>query len=371
MVNNMQNKTQNLQNPKNLTGWNDEARAIAKQILDVIKSSKRILLHCHPSPDPDSLGSTLAMKIVLENMGKIVTAIAGDSVVPQAFSHMPGFETIVQKNINEINLAQFDVFIAQDSGAVDMISKLVPVVFPPSLKVIVIDHHATNTHYGQINLVIPNIPANCALLVALFREWNIAFNQDLARCLYFGIYSDTGGFKYAGISSFVFEAVAFLAGVTPETSKCFVSDISKMENSNTKEAIYLSGLGLSKSAISIDEIKGVTLAISLISNVDIQKAGIVRPEDMSSHAIVGVLRSVEEFEIVVCVIEKEPGNYKMSLRIKSDKFDAGAIAKSLGGSGGGHRGAAGASLLVEASTSPDEIRKKIINTVESYLCSME
>ena len=75
----------------------ETVKKLAPEILDVIKKSESILLHCHPSPDPDSVGSALAMKFALQSLGKKVTIIAGDSPVPSAFSHFPGFAEIIPK----------------------------------------------------------------------------------------------------------------------------------------------------------------------------------------------------------------------------------------------------------------------------------
>jgi nanoRNase/pAp phosphatase (c-di-AMP/oligoRNAs hydrolase) len=85
-------------------------KELAPKVLEYINNSKSILLHCHPSPDPDSVGSVLAMKFVLESLNKKVTVIKGDSDIPEAFSHFPGFSDIVQKNYFEINKQDFDLF---------------------------------------------------------------------------------------------------------------------------------------------------------------------------------------------------------------------------------------------------------------------
>ena len=94
----------------------------APKILEAIKAARSILLHCHPSPDPDSVGSALAMKFALESMGKKATVIRGDSEIPQAFMHFPGAGDIVAKNFFEVDLAEFDLFIVLDSGSTNMIS---------------------------------------------------------------------------------------------------------------------------------------------------------------------------------------------------------------------------------------------------------
>src|SRR3954463_13074656 len=96
----------------------------APVILAEIEKASSILLHCHPSPDPDSVGSALAMKFALEQLGKKVTVIRGDSEIPQAFMHFPGAGDIQSKSFGEVDLKNFDLFIIQDSGSPEMISRL-------------------------------------------------------------------------------------------------------------------------------------------------------------------------------------------------------------------------------------------------------
>ena len=89
----------------------NEFNNTADKILDVIKKSKRILLHCHPYPDPDSIGSVLAMTMVLKNMGVEVVPIMGDSDYPNNLKSLPHHDLLLKKNFSEINQNDFDLFI--------------------------------------------------------------------------------------------------------------------------------------------------------------------------------------------------------------------------------------------------------------------
>ena len=171
-------------------------REKAPLILVEIKKAKSILLHCHPSPDPDSVGSALAMKFALESLGKKATVIRGDSEIPQAFMHFPGADQIVPKNFGEVDLKEFDLFISLDTAAIDRISTLGKLEFPASLFVIDIDHHRTNPGFGAINLIESSYPATAQILFDLFKEWGVPITADMAYNLFIGIYTDTGAFKY-------------------------------------------------------------------------------------------------------------------------------------------------------------------------------
>ncbi len=109
-----------------------------KRAFDEIKNARHTLLHLHPKPDPDSIGSALAMYHALKGLGKEVTIIKGDSELPEIFAVLPGYDAIAHKNYFELDLSGFNLFIIQDSGSKQMISRKGEVVFPPMLKTIVL-----------------------------------------------------------------------------------------------------------------------------------------------------------------------------------------------------------------------------------------
>src|ERR1035437_3297518 len=197
----------------------DIVKKEAPKIFAAIKAANNILLHCHPSPDPDSVGSALAMKFALESLGKKATVIRGDSEIPQAFMHFPGADSIVPKNFFEVDLKEFDLFIVQDSGSMSMISRRGEIKFPKTLNVIVIDHHATIADFGSINLIEPSYPACCQILFDLFKEWKILITPDIAKNLFIGTYTDTGGFKYEKTAPETLAMAAELTKIAPDFHK--------------------------------------------------------------------------------------------------------------------------------------------------------
>jgi phosphoesterase RecJ-like protein len=274
------------------------------------------------------------MKLALEGMGKKATVIKGDSDMPQAFMHFPGAQDIVMKNFFEIDLKEFDLFIVQDSSKAEMISKIKPIEFPASMKVIVIDHHNSNTGYGAINLIESSYPATAQVLFDLFLEWEVAIGPEIAANLFMGIYTDTGGFKYTGTTSRTFDIAGRLASIVPE----FPQLISKMENSITITDLVFQGLALS----SIELLCSGRLALSIVPFSQIKERNI--PDDnISAGMISSILRRVGTFDIVGACIETEPNLIKFSFRSKDGNvYDVSKLAVAL--SGGGHKAAAGAEI---------------------------
>lgn len=319
---------------------------IVKDIKSEIDKAGSILLHCHPSPDPDSVGSALAMKLALEQLGKKVTLIKGDSEIPKDFA-FPSVETITQKSFDEIKLEDFDLFIILDSASIDRISSKTKIEFPESLMTIVIDHHASNIGYGKINLIDSSYPATAQILFDLFGYMNIKIDHDIALNLFMGIYTDTGGFRYRGSTARTLEIASILAKQAPD----FTETILIMENNNRKEKIIFEGLALS----SIKTFLNDKLGVVSISYDELVKNNI-KEEDILTGFISNKIKSIKGMEIGATLIEVSPDLIKISFR--SDSHDISKLAVALGG--GGHKSAAGVKVAMPLL----EATEKVVKTVK-------
>jgi phosphoesterase RecJ-like protein len=321
-----------------------------QKAFEQIKASERILLHLHPKPDLDSIGSALATYHALKSLGKKVVVIKGDSVLPESFSVLPGYENIVHQNYFETKIDDFDLGIFQDSGSKQMISRKGEVVFPSHLKTIVIDHHKTNEKYGNVNIVDASYASTTELLYDLFKEWGIEITKDIAINLYVGMYSDTGGFKYSSTTPRTFKTASAVVEIYPDFPKV----ISKIENSNAKGKIYFDALALS----SVETFFNDSVAISCVSFEDQQKKGVVR-EDSDNNYIANMLIGVKEWQVAVTLIEKSPSEISISFRSKGP--DVSISAQKIGG--GGHALAAGATLLM----SLQQAKEKVLESLSSVI----
>lgn len=332
----------------------DLIRKTAPLIKAEIDKATSILLHCHPSPDPDSVGSALAMKWAVEQMGKKATVIGGDSLFPDAFKHFPGANEIIMKSYGELDLSQFDLFLILDSGARSRITMKEPVVFPPTMRTVNIDHHRTNDSFADVNLVESAYPATCLMLFDLFKEWGVKLDANIAKNLFIGIYTDTGGFKYVSTTVHTFEAAAELARIAPD----FPSVITDMEYTNTPGALAYRGLAVEKT----EHFYNGLMAVSAVS-LDELKARNIDPEDTSASTAAGLLITVTGWDLAVGLVESEPNKVKMSLRTRDPKrFDLSQLAIAAGG--GGHRAAAAAFMnmpLADAKRLVVEKAKELYN----------
>lgn len=322
---------------------------IEDQIFEEIQKAQSILLHLHPSPDPDSQGSALAMYHALTGLGKKVTVIKGDSDIDPNMAHMPGADKIVPKNFLEIDQKEFDLFLILDAGSKNRITNLAPFEFTGHLTTIIIDHHVTNDGFAKLDLIDPTVPATALILFRLFKKWGIPFTNAIARNLLLGIYTDTGNFTHANVTEEALLAAVELRKLAPE----FTTDLQKIYTKSF-DTLRFESLAYRK----VETVK--TFAVCAISLEDIQKENIAI-EAASASLISGILRSVGGFDAAVCLVEDEPEKVKCSFRTNNpDIYDVSKIAKELGG--GGHRAAAGALFL----GSMQDAKTRVLSLINQY-----
>jgi len=308
--------------------------SISSKISRLIEQSDSVLLHLHPSPDGDSIGSTLAFYHYLQSLNKRVDLIRGDSDSPQNFSTLPGFEQIIPKNYFQIDPSSYQLFIICDTSSLNQISKLQEVTIPSGLQTINIDHHATNSLSADVNLVDTSSPSTCQIVYQLFRKLKITITPQIAINLFVGLYTDSL-FKYSKTSSKTFQAAAFLTKICPN----FPQIIFNIENNSEPEQLKFRGLALTK----IENYFGGKLAISVVSHQHLLKNRISRRHTEKAD-ISNLLKSVVGWDIGASLVENEPGICNLSMRTRDpQKYDLSQICSATG-FGGGHPAAAGATI---------------------------
>lgn len=323
-------------------------KELVGQIWKEIEKASNILLHLHPSPDGDSVGSTLAVMYVLEGMGKKVTLISGDSNPPPTLSSLPGFEKIINQQIEKINLSNYDLFLILDSAAMEQVTRKHDLEIPENLMTIVIDHHQSNTRFGKINLVDESSPATCQIIFELLSIWKIIITPEIADCLYVGIYTDTGGFKYPPTSAVTLAAAAELSAISTN----FINIIFLMENNNSPGRIKFLGMALS----AIELFYNDNVAISAVSQKQLQSQSI-SSNDCEKANIPNLLKSVIGWNIGISMVETESGAVNVSMRTRdAKKYDVSKLAVAIGG--GGHPAAAGGTINMSLSDAKTHLLEK-------------
>lgn len=304
----------------------------SQKILEEIKKAKRILVNCHRSPDPDGIGSALALKLVLEQMGKEVEIICPSGQVDKRINFLKGFDEIKTGiNFSKFDYTKFNLFITLDSASWDMVTGKNE-IFMPQVPIVNIDHHITNKNYGSINLVDTGASSVCELLFSLFENWIVEMDVKIATCLLTGIIADTGAFSYPNTTAKTLGIAQKLIEVGVDKNKI----ILRLYRSEDLNMLRFWGEVLQKMEID----KDYKFIWSAISHDVYKRYGM--PEYGKESAASSFAPIVDGTDFGLIAVEEDTERLFISFRSRTG-FDVSPIAEELGG--GGHKAAAGAKIV--------------------------
>ena len=178
-----------------------------RKIIDAIKKYNKFIITAHVNLEGDSLGSQLAMKKLLDSIGKTGHIVDSDPV-PEHYAFLPGASEVSNKIDKNID---FEAIIILDCPTMKRIGKVNDLVTKDKFK-INIDHHISNEKFGDANWVDPNASSAGEMVYRLFKEMEVAITKETALSLYIAILTDTGSFNYDNTSSVTHEIVSELLG---------------------------------------------------------------------------------------------------------------------------------------------------------------
>jgi bifunctional oligoribonuclease and PAP phosphatase NrnA len=303
----------------------------SNEIFNLIKKANRILLNCHKDPDPDSVGSALALYQILRNLGKETDVFCPSSVLFPKVSYLPFYDAISSGvDFSKINYKLYDYVISLDTSSPDRLTGSSELNKLP-IEVFVIDHHRTNTRYGSINLVDENKTSTAEVLYDVFEDWNIDIGKNVADSLMAAIVGDTGAFRYPKLSVHTFEVVAKLIKLGADKDRAIFQIYGSEELSTLR---FWSEV---LSRIKINNIK--KYAWSAVPYEDFEKCG--KPINGKETAASNFIEIIEGTDFGFVAVEQEKNVLKISFRSRTG-FDTSKLAMLFGG--GGHIYASGASI---------------------------
>ena len=311
-------------------------------ILEEIKKAKTIAILTHENPDGDAVGSSLAMYAALKQLGKEEV----DVIIPE-YPRTYRFLPNVDKVKTEGKTENYDLAIAVDAATIKMLNGWAN-YFESAKSKIVIDHHGTNTMYGDLNYVNPDSPACTQILLTIFEYFGIEITEEIGKCIITGIITDTGGFQYQATRPETFEFAARLLrnGIN-------ISDIYK-KSMNTKTR---ANFELRKRAIDrMEFLEDGKISFTYITKKDIEEVGATNDDH---EGIVDEGRSIEGVEVSIFLRETEKG-FKASLR-SNEYVNVSDVCLIFGG--GGHIHAAGCTMTM----SVEQAKEKLINQIKLQL----
>ena len=295
------------------------------KIKQKIDESQKILLNFHHNPDADSVGSAISLSRILTSWGK-ETKIVSPTIMPKNLQFVLHHDPIDVRNFTEFEFNNWDLFITTDSSSWPRVCGSSDFK-KPDLPFVVIDHHKSNTRYGDLNLVIDNAAANCEVLFKLYNDWEVKLEEKIAEPLLMGIIGDTGGFRFPEADLETFNIAQELMKFTDKNRIIF----------NLFQSYEQSHLILWKELIENIQIDvNHKFVYSFANKEAVEKAG--KPFNAKSELADMLFQSFAETDFGIVGVEDED-YITVSFRSRTGK-DMSALAQKFGG--GGHQWAAAA-----------------------------
>ena len=291
-------------------------------LLDQIGRAATVLLITHVSPDSDAIGSLLGLTHALRGLGKIVTP-ACSSPLRGRFNLLPGHADIVTRASGPIDLAI--ALDCGDEGRMGSVWSKRPAPRPPLIN---LDHHVTNTRFGQINWVDPSATSTAEVVLEAIDLLGAPLTSDIARCLLYGLVGDTLGFRTPNTTP----AQLHIAQRLMESGASL--NVSMDHQFNRRPLALICVWGKAISALTVND----RIIYTVISQAMRHACGMSGAGDIGLSSF---LISANEADRSAVLIEKDDGQVEISLRAKSG-FNVSDAAIALGG--GGHPLAAGATI---------------------------
>ena len=299
-----------------------------------LKSAEKLVISAHVNPDGDAIGSSLGLMHLLQSLGKRAAVLLDDDI-PAGFSILPGYDVL--RRPAEGETIGCDLFVVLDTMT-DRIGKVAEAVKAPCL--LNIDHHHTNLGNEKEDLYLDATrAATCEIIYDIAREMNVAFDAKTAACLYTGLATDTGFFRFSNATPHTYRAAADLieAGAQPHV---------------ISEALEIKPLQVVK---DLGEALGQMelFAGGKAAGIFLTQEQTARME--STESFIGHIRVIDGVDVAVVLKCKEEALCRVSMRSKA--VDVSRIATQFGG--GGHIRAAGCTLKMSFEEAKATIRAAI------------
>jgi bifunctional oligoribonuclease and PAP phosphatase NrnA len=315
-------------------------------VVDALRSHDRFLITTHENPDGDALGSLLATKLGLEQLGKDVRMV----LLTEA--PLPGEYGFMQLDELERTLpddADARVLVAVDCANESRLGPD-PEVLQHAPLVLDIDHHHDNSRFGDVNLIVADASSTGEIVYDVFQRLGVEVTPEIAEPIYIALVTDTGRFQYTNTTPKALRLAAALIEAGADVHRIF---------QGVYESVQFAKLKLLARALQRAEVyEGGRLVISHLLRTDFAEVNAAEPY---SEGIIDYLRAVEGADMAALIREPPRGTgpaRRISLRASSDELDVSAIARQFGG--GGHRQAAGFSTELSVEELTAFLRKAFV-----------
>src|SRR5947208_2724625 len=312
-------------------------------VAEALRAHDRFLLTTHENPDGDALGSLLAAKLALDQLGKdTVMVLHGDAPLPGEYAFMALGELLRRWPDDAAERVLLALDCANESRIAD------PEILGRVPLAINVDHHHDNSRFGQINLIDSTASSTGEVLRDVFRELGVELTPEIAEALYIALVTDTGRFQYTNTTPKALRLAAELVEAGADVHRVF---------QGVYETVQFAKLKLLARALERPQVyEGGAIVVSYLLRTDFGEVGAAEPY---SEGIIDYLRAVEGAEMAVLIREPPRADgplRRVSLRASEDEIGVSAIARKSGG--GGHPQAAGFSSERSIEEITDFVRRE-------------
>lgn len=311
-----------------------------RSIIEGIEKYDSFSILTHVSPDGDTLGSALAMHILLTGMGKRAEVIC-EEPVPHIYKYLPRAYKVVLPE----KAKGYECVIAVDCADMQRFKKSEH-LFTDAQFTMAIDHHFTNKGYADANLICPDASASCEVVYELYKAMDKPIEYAAAVCLYTGIVTDTGNLTYSNTTPDCIRMVAEML-----ENGLNITEI----NRNIYRTVPFSKTRLQGHVLANMKLElGGQIGIATLTVAEMDS---FEATNEDCEGIVDNVRDVESVKVAIFIREGRDGTYKVSLRSK-ECADVGKIAGKYGG--GGHAAAAGYTSKEPLSTTYANVLRDVM-----------
>ncbi|NLL84222.1 MAG: bifunctional oligoribonuclease/PAP phosphatase NrnA [Lentisphaerae bacterium] len=312
-----------------------------KQVLEAFEGKQAILLTGHVRPDGDALGSAIGLARLLSQFcPKVVVSAKTDKL------GSPGFlrDYFPITDPETAAAGEYDMFVTLDCGTLDRIPAELQNLIG-RLPVVNIDHHFTNTRFGNVNWIDPAASSTCEMVWKLSRRNGMPLNRETAEALWVGLITDTGRFAHDHTAPSTMRCAADLLKYGVRTA--WIND--RLYGFFSREVLELKRRAFN----SLDIWRDGDVAVVKLKHRDFIDTGCVKGD---IEDVVDIPRSLAGSRVALFFYEAKPSEKATRLSIRTrDDLDATELARQFGG--GGHARAAGCTVpgnLNEAVTTVEK-----------------
>jgi bifunctional oligoribonuclease and PAP phosphatase NrnA len=322
-------------------------RSAREQVLEELRGARKLIVVTHENPDGDALGSLVAMQEILVAMGKDSAAFIDERELPlpHEYGFLPLHDALhaPPADIGERTIVFLDCGNLERNPAEAFRRE--------GMHIVNIDHHHDNTHFGTVNLVVPEASCTAEIVWDLMHGLDVEPTLKIAEALYVGLITDTGRFMYENTTARSHRMAAELIEAGVEVHEIY---------RRVYEGVPYGKLALlARGLANVKRYDGGRLTVTELSESDFVDSG---AEESYSEGLIDYLRAVEGTTVAALIRDRIGATdgdrrRKVSLRSSDERVDVSRIARAQGG--GGHRQAAGFTTTMDGDEVVEFLRGEV------------